>query len=73
MAGLVDGSFTASRFVAGRQYFLYKLKEVAPLQKICRISAASRIRFKSLGTTFFMELSLEPVISQEAMTSHTAM
>ena len=43
------------------------------MQKIREISAAERIPERSLGTTFFMVLSLEPSMVQEAITSQRAM
>lgn len=43
------------------------------MQKIARISAVDRITERSFGTTSRIELSLEPLIEQEAITSQSAM
>lgn len=52
---------------------LYSLSAVEPFVKICDIFAVCKIGSISFGTTFFIELSLEPVIVQDFITSHKAM
>ena len=71
-AGEVEGSGMASIPVCGLQYFIYKRWDVFPLQYICLISALFRIGRKSLATTFVIELSDDPVMSQDAIVSHNA-
>lgn len=71
-AGLVDGRNTASFPVSGCRYFTYRRSAVFPLTKILRIGQFSRIRASRFGTAFLILLSEEPLISQTAMTSHSA-
>ena len=73
LAGEVDGRHTASRPSVLRWYFRKNFSAVLPLTKIRSIFAPFRMGVRSLGTTFQMELSELPSISQEAMTSHKAM
>lgn len=72
LAGLVEGSFTASIPVVGKIYFMYMLCDNAPLQKIRSTLLLSRITERSFGTTSLTELSDEPTIVQEWMESHIA-
>ena len=43
------------------------------MQKIARMSAASKMTDRSFGTTFVMLASDDPTISHEPMVSHMAM
>lgn len=72
LAGDVDGRHTASRPVCGRQYLVYISCERLPFVYTARMSAVSKIFVKSFGTTFRMELSLEPSMSQEWIESQAA-
>ena len=73
LAGLVEGHLTASRPVCSRQYFMYSPWAVLPLVMIWRMDAVLRILFKSMGTTLRILWSLEPLISQDLITSQSAM
>ena len=52
-------------------YRSYSRFAVAPLAQIRSTGLAERIRRRSAGTTFVMLASLEPAMSQEAITSQT--
>lgn len=71
-AGLVDGNIIASIPVFSRKYFLYKLFDLEPLVKTAFISAEFVILETSFTTTFDIELSDEPEMSQDFITSHKA-
>lgn len=68
----MDGRRTASIPVAGKIYFLYSLSAVAPFVKIRSILLFFIIKPISFGTAFLIELSDDPYISQEAITSQSA-
>ena len=72
LAGLVDGSFFTSGISAVRQYLENRRYAVSPLAQMRRMSAVFKITSMSFAVTLRIELSDDPAMSQEAMTSHSA-
>ena len=73
LAGLVEGSTSASMPTLYSRYFLYRRPAVAPLQTTRLMGAALIMRSIRTGTTFLMLASLEPLMSHSWITSHRAM
>ena len=72
LAGLVDGSFFTSGISAVRQYLENRRYAVSPLAQMRRMSAVFKITSMSFAVTLRIELSDDPAMSQEAMTSQSA-
>lgn len=72
LAGLVDGSFFTSGISAVRQYLENRRYAGSPLAQMRRMSAVFKITSMSFAVTLRIELSDDPAMSQEAMTSHSA-